>query len=545
MALSRNEPQMLGGFFSNIWSDLPDSLVLHIFCFLSPREIVLAGQVCRNWHRLSKDEMLWKRLLQETLFDGTRENVELPKSSSWFEEFQWIHQKTPCVQGQVLKEHADEVLHVAFSHDGNLLSTSSKDCSVILWRVDNLYHVSVVEKMSFKEHNWEYVQFSEFNATDTLLLVSGVNKMRDFHFRGEIFICELEGSSVVGMHIIHNVNNEPYDVFGAWLSERCYISGTFEFILPGNYHSSLSELWVNSVDDKFNRNRTKLARIFNDNASSVRTVLIARPSRDNLHPVDGSAVLQSDDNFCLIFTHGTVTYVPHQIVFKWLKLKRGSNSPTKRKQLLLRDSDTKNIHVESTDNGEADNELLYTIQDHCIETNSHIIGMSLSPDHHYLYVNCRQWQQQDEKQHTGSAFESPPEISSDITLQVYSLSTYELVSVHCGHQAYTANDGCFFIFLNVADRMVASGAEDCCAHVWDRHYRAKLATLMGHTGVVNCVAFNPVNQQMLVSVSDDHTVRVWRSRQLSRLDESDKLESEEYYEGVRLVEEGLCRETSV
>lgn len=81
--------------------------------------------------------------------------------------------------------------------------------------------------------------------------------------------------------------------------------------------------------------------------------------------------------------------------------------------------------------------------------------------------------------------------------------------------------------------------------MWDRHYRAKLATLMGHAGVVNCVAFNPVNQQMLVSVSDDHTVRVWRSRQLSRLDESDKLESEEYYEGVRLVEEGLCRETSV
>ena len=55
-----------------------------------------------------------------------------------------------------------------------------------------------------------------------------------------------------------------------------------------------------------------------------------------------------------------------------------------------------------------------------------------------------------------------------------------------------------------------SGAEDCCAHVWDRHFGVKLATLDGHTNVVNCVSFNPANQQMLVSASDDHTIRVWR-----------------------------------
>ena len=258
---------------------------------------------------------------------------------------------------------------------------------------------------------------------------------------------------MIGMRAIHNINSEPYDVFGAWLTERCYISGTFEFV-SGNHYSSISELWVNSVDNKLNR-RIKLARVFNYNLSSVRTVLIARPSSNGLKQADSSTTIPVEDKFCLIFTHGTVTYVPHQIVFKWLNIKDCSNDHTKRNAFCARSNGINSGYTESRDSTETDQNSLYSIEEHCIETSAHIIGMSLSPDHEYLYVNCRLWQLQDGKQSNGSSFDNPPEISTDITLQVYKLSTYELVSVHVGHQAYTANDGCFFIFLNVADRLVA------------------------------------------------------------------------------------------
>ena len=169
----------------SVWTELPDNLLLHIFCFLSPKEVLLAGQVCRNWHRLSKDEMLWKFLLQETLNPGMNK-VKLPNSStSWLAEFQRIRCKTPVVESQLLDEHTDEVLHVVFSHDGQLFASSSKDCSVILWRVSDCDRVGIAQKINFKEYNWEYVQFCEFNANDTLLLVSGVNKLRQFSFRGK------------------------------------------------------------------------------------------------------------------------------------------------------------------------------------------------------------------------------------------------------------------------------------------------------------------------------------------------------------------------
>ena len=208
MSGARTKSPMLVGF-NNIWRNLPDSLLLHIFCFLSPNEVVLAGEVCRNWNRVSEDELLWKHLLQKTLLNRAGDNIELPvKSSSWFEEYKRIYQTTPVVEGQVLKEHTDEVLHVTFSHDGQLLASSSKDCSVILWRVYDFHRVKMVEKINFEDHNWEYVQFCEFNKTSTLLLVSGVNKMRDLSFRGEFFSFTFFKFSIIHFVCPNNKNND-------------------------------------------------------------------------------------------------------------------------------------------------------------------------------------------------------------------------------------------------------------------------------------------------------------------------------------------------
>ena len=68
--------------------------------------------------------------------------------------------------------------------------------------------------------------------------------------------------------------------------------------------------------------------------------------------------------------------------------------------------------------------------------------------------------------------------------------------------------------------MFFSGAEDKHAHVWDRHFKAKVATLKGHESVVNAVAFNPCDQEMLISASDDHTLRVWCSHQKAAASEA-------------------------
>lgn len=58
---------------------------------------------------------------------------------------------------------------------------------------------------------------------------------------------------------------------------------------------------------------------------------------------------------------------------------------------------------------------------------------------------------------------------------------------------------------------IFSGAEDKHGYLWDRHYGVCLAKYP-HTDVVNSVAFNPCDPEMLVTTSDDYTIKVWRSK---------------------------------
>ena len=56
-----------------------------------------------------------------------------------------------------------------------------------------------------------------------------------------------------------------------------------------------------------------------------------------------------------------------------------------------------------------------------------------------------------------------------------------------------------------------SGAEDKHGYLWDRHYGICLAKFP-HTDVVNSVAFNPKDPEVLITASDDFSVKIWRSR---------------------------------
>ncbi|GCB78947.1 hypothetical protein scyTo_0021251, partial [Scyliorhinus torazame] len=141
----------------------------------------------------------------------------------------------------------------------------------------------------------------------------------------------------------------------------------------------------------------------------------------------------TQDKKYLIFTTGVLTYTPHQIGIK---------------QILPHHMTTSGpVLGEERSSNEFFDALDYTIDVH-----GHIIGMGLSPDHRYLYVNSRAWP----KGCVISDPMNPPPIAEEIDIHVFDLKTMrEVTQTLRAHTAYTPNDECFFIFLDVSRDYVA------------------------------------------------------------------------------------------
>ncbi|KAK6305265.1 hypothetical protein J4Q44_G00240450 [Coregonus suidteri] len=564
---------------------LPDSLVLEIFLRLPHDTVLSAGLACRQWLAVSRDEFLWRELFY-SYYRIPRSVPRHPAALSWYREFKRLFDCIPCVEVQTLKEHHDQVLHLAFSHRGHRFSSCSKDCTVKLWdteRPDGT--ITMVHSSSMRQFNWGYTQFSQFNGDDTLLLVSGVYLGPHHSSSGEIAVINLENYT-----LLSRVRNKPYDVFGCWLNETHLISGNLHWI--GNM-TSCSVLWLNKAfQDVESENVNVVKRLFkiqNINASTIRTVMVAHCRRHDSpdllldyeaqaqsqplshqpllfdlgatdseeeeedeerrremrlqglsaahlpqltpsgleHVIQGrhseapeareletkwaqlmarahtkapdpnvlsSAPGDEEDKTYLLFTTGSLTYSPHQIGIK----------------RIMPDQMTTSGPVLGE---ERSTDEFFDSLDHVIDIHGHIIGMGLSPDHRYLYVNSRAWP-------AGCVISdpmSPPPIAEEIDLHVIDLKSLreERRSLRA-HRAFTPNDECFFIFLDVSRDFVASGAEDKHGYIWDRHYNICLARLQ-HDDVVNSVAFSPADQELLLSASDDSTIKVWRSPRMVRL----------------------------
>ncbi|KAM8933994.1 F-box/WD repeat-containing protein 5 [Pelodytes ibericus] len=538
------------------FSMLPDSILYQIFLSLAPADLLSAGLVCRRWYAVSRDDLLWKKLFFQCY--GVQSHIHrYPGSDSWYEEFQRLSDTVPRVEVQQLSEHSDQVLHISFSHSGDLCASSSKDCTVKIWAT--AHPISLLHSANMRPHHWSYTQFSQFNSDDSLLLVSGVFVGPHNSSAGEIAVFSLDG-----FNLLSRVRNKPYDVFGCWLNNTHLISGNLHRM---GRVTSCSVLWLNKAfQDVESENLNVVKRLYkiqNLNASTIRMVMVADsaelleeagqtasspsppPARGEgerdlaggdavmarelqLFMVDGDGGQQarpplSVDQFetkvarwyaryrtkppegslqpteekqtkkYLIFTTGCLTYSPHQIGIK---------------QLLPHHMTTEGAVLGE----ERGPNQFFDSLDHVINIHGHIIGMGLSPDHRYLYVNSRSWP----RDCVISDPMCPPPIAEEIELRVFDLKTLrEVKDPLLAHRAYTPNNECFFIFLDVSRDFVASGAEDRCGYIWDRHYSVCLATLP-HEDVVNSVAFCPTDQELLLSASDDFTIKVWRSRRYLR-----------------------------
>uniref|UniRef100_A0AAG5DXC1 F-box domain-containing protein n=1 Tax=Anopheles atroparvus TaxID=41427 RepID=A0AAG5DXC1_ANOAO len=624
-----SEPDDAGLLLENSpWVFLPEPLFNKVFLQLQARDLLNAGQCCKRWYKQSLDDYIWKRYFQAEF--NVDPSIPLKRGAdSWRAEYRRLTSNVPMVLTDVLTNHSHQVLHVSFSHNGKMFATCSKDGFVILW--NSAYPSTIRDSYDMRTLSWKYTQFSQFNQSDTLLLVSGVHFGSPHSTSGEIAVFTVQN----GFTLKCRVTNRPYDIFGTWFSDQHLLSGDLSWLA---HLVSTSVLWLNKanqeVDSEHTPVRNQLYKFYNRNASSIRAIMIANcpwlnednggkkenesgegsatgeratseegPSGNERRagnplshyqmnqdmdsdddPEDAPAAAEepvrhpevnpmaapqfvpdhgdyagpiqyleeyrqeyeesyyesSDDclgddddecededlsegdddleNICpkyLIFSTGSRTYTPHQIGFKRITSvnfpRRLDPGPSLRERLALRERqrEMQNESPPVEPNWGNFDEVAgrFDKVDKLIDLHGHIIGMGLSPDHRYLYVNSRPWP----KNCVIRNPLQPPAIAQEIDIHVIDLMTLKKVGKMLrAHKAYTPNTECFFIFLDVCDNYVASGAEDMHAFLWDRYYGVCLAKYQ-HDNVVNSVAFNPRDNEMLVTTSDDYEIKIWRS----------------------------------
>lgn len=160
------------------------------------------------------------------------------------------------------------MLHVSFSNNGKMFATSSKDGWIVVWR--SSFPTTVKYEYDMKQLCWKYTQYSQFNQSDTLLLVSGVHFGTPHSTSGEIAVF----SVVNGFHLRCRVQNKPYDIFGCWFSDQHLLSGDLRWLA---HLVSKSTIVLNKANQEIASEYTPvmkdLFQFYNRNASSIRNLM--------------------------------------------------------------------------------------------------------------------------------------------------------------------------------------------------------------------------------------------------------------------------------
>ncbi|XP_076283274.1 F-box and WD repeat domain containing 5 [Lasioglossum baleicum] len=564
------------------WCYMPDSILLNIFQYLTLRELIIAGEVCKSWHRVSYDGFLWKNLFYQT-YEIDPVVGMMPGKTSWFEEFKRLTYHIPLIQTEELTKHNHEVLHVSFSHNGEMFATCSKDGCIFVWK--SQYPVKIKYEYNMKSFRWKSTRFSQFNSSDTLLLVSGAHPGSESVFIGEIAVFSLTPDFELQCRVM----NTPFDVNGAWYTEHYLLSGSLHWL---HHTASVSVFWLNKANQELSSENipiiTQLFRFPNGSGPHVRAIMVAncltsevpedvheKDVEDEEVSLDSSFELQSallEDclqyvkplqynqeynsqtreslciensqqhkeniqstdieenvaeivNCCekyLIFTTGSDILVPHEVAFKRIKNVKFPTSIYPGRSYTLkerrRDRIVKRQLAKENPDAVVDIDVLlsqYDTVDHVIDLHGRIVGMGLSPDHRYLYVNIRPWPEGIVIEYLLRDDLPPPLIAREMEIRVIDLVTLKEVGrMARAHTAYVNDNTILYSngnFPDVCDEYVASGAEHKHGYLWDRYYGLSLVKFH-HSDTVNSVAFNPRDPEMLVTTSNDRTIKIWRSR---------------------------------
>ncbi|XP_065184482.1 WD repeat-containing protein 26-like [Sycon ciliatum] len=174
-------------------------------------------------------------------------------------------------------------------------------------------------------------------------------------------------------------------------------------------------------------------------------------------------------HFAMCNTHGAVTRTWDGVRVQSVAIPSSSN-----KFVLAADS------LKRVRRYDFDAERAYEV----VSEDYNIMSMTLSKDERYALINC-----------------------ANQGIHVWDIEDRCQVRRYRG--LLQSNYTIYSVFGGRNEDYIASGSEDSKVYIWHRSCSTPLRVLSGHTRGVNSVAWNPCYPSVLVSASDDETLRVW------------------------------------
>ncbi|KAJ8304524.1 hypothetical protein KUTeg_018107 [Tegillarca granosa] len=501
------------------WQVLLDPLLLHIFGYLSPQEVVRCSQTCLTWYRVALDESLWKQHVYRT-WNITGDLA--PGTESWYSEYKRLICNVPSECYLELKDHKDEVLDVTFSHDGQHFCTTSKDATVKVWK----FHKDGTVSIRFQDNlllklGWNLTQYSVFNRTDTLLLVCGVK------ISGVLPSLDPnpETYTPMGFGAVYNMNNfqllcvmvmDPPHLFADWFDDHTCVGGYQDGAAGIFKVNSYKIIMTFTISDREEYTEDKAGEVictFEGDSRRAMNLLVVkvpktlinnlrsnnngltthtkRVQAEKMSKENGKDKIQSDislDNLekLLVFVTGA-----HHDKLAFYEVKNIANSNNNNnKKSILSDSKRNKTTVSAAAASRKSSRQK-------VDKPLHIVKQ--------LFINSRPCVVTEDLEY--------PSLLEDLEIQVVDLNTCTLVQNFKlgGHKAYS-DFPAWYICLDASPFYVVSGSEEALAYVWDKHYQCRLKTLQHLEGVVNGVAFNPADPETIVTVGDDLKIMIWCSK---------------------------------
>nr|XP_034323036.1 uncharacterized protein LOC105327008 isoform X2 [Crassostrea gigas] len=245
---------------------LPDSVLLHAFSFLDGPSLVRASSVCQQWYKVANDEVLWQNLVHQKI----QKHAPLPADKhSWREEYKRLAYHIPSCLAQDVAGHENRIVFLTFSPSGKYLASVGEDGTCRVWN----YGRTITLQYTVGPFSNPPLQtnFCEFNESETLLLIAGLN---DFDFE-QMFVTVF---SVPDFMLQYAVKGEYTNFRGAWLNDTHFLVAKRFFTDRTHFKLEAHEVKLTSKNKKIN-----LKKLFKKCKIKGKGVLVTHsfPSRND------------------------------------------------------------------------------------------------------------------------------------------------------------------------------------------------------------------------------------------------------------------------